>query len=114
MEFNKEGSMRDTAPSFSRSTRPSPFGKRTKDVRTKLAESTKLVLEQTWRELGYMTEADFLAELIELRVHGVEHVQKIHTDRLNAIAGIGQERGDQAARSFGASQRLGQFSKRSN
>lgn len=82
---------RASTPKFSRSTRPSPFGKRTRDVRTKLADHTKIALENLWRDLGYMTEADFLAELIELRVHGVEHVAKIHTDQLNRIAGMGRE-----------------------
>lgn len=77
---------RNDAPVFSRSDRPSMFGKRTEDVRTRLAGYTKEKLSELWRSLGYRTEAEFLAELIEIRVHGLEHVNKLHADRLRAVA----------------------------
>lgn len=67
------------------------FGKRTEDARTKLSSFTKERLAEVWRALGYRTEAEFLAELIELRVHGVEHVEKLHADRLRAVVGKGHE-----------------------
>lgn len=82
---------RRSDPAFSRGERPSMFGKRTEDARTRLSSFTKEKLSEVWRSLGYRTEAEFLAELIELRVHGVEHVERLHTDRLRAVAGKGKE-----------------------
>lgn len=76
---------------MSRSTRPSPFGKRTEKSSTRLAQFTKEELRKLWSGLGYQTEAEFLAELIELRVHGVDHVASVHMERLRRIAGIGEK-----------------------
>ena len=75
---------------MSRSTRPSSFGKRTEDVRTKLALPTKTGLSKKWRELGYSSEADYLADLIEIAVHGLDYVSTIHLERLKKIAGMGR------------------------
>lgn len=80
-------------PAFSRSERASLFGKRTRDKRTKVSDFTDEKLQELWRALGYTTEAAFLAELIEIRVHGVAHVEKLHGDRVRAVAGLGTERG---------------------
>jgi adenine-specific DNA glycosylase len=74
-----------------RSSRPSPFGKRTDDVRTKVARDTKLALIAKWHALGYATEADYLADVIEIAVHGFDRVSTIALDRLKKIAGIGHE-----------------------
>lgn len=82
---------RREAPAFSRGERASMFGKRTEDARTRLSPFTKEQLSKLWRGLGYRTEAEFLADLIELRVHGVTHVEKLHADRLRAVAGKGSE-----------------------
>lgn len=78
---------------MSRSTRPSSFGKRTADVRTKLAPQTKEALGNKWRELGYSSEADYLADLIEIAVHGLDYVASLQEERLRKIAGIGKEKG---------------------
>lgn len=83
---------RDT-PALSRGERSSLFGKRTRDKRTKVSDFTDEKLQELWRSLGYSTEAQFLAELIEIRVHGVAHVEKLQGDRLRAVAGLGTERG---------------------
>lgn len=79
---------------MSRSTRPSPFGKRTHEVRTRISEETSLVLAEKWRSLGYKTEAEFLAELIEVTTHGLPQVRRLQEERLCAIAGIGKESGE--------------------
>jgi hypothetical protein len=76
---------------MSRSTRPSPFGKRTEEVRTRLALETKTALGTKWRRLGYSTEAEYLADVIEIAVHGFDRVSSIQLERLRDIAGIGKE-----------------------
>lgn len=77
---------------MSRSARPSPFGKRTAKVQTKVSEETKLLLAVRWRDLGYTTEAAYVAELLECAAHGVEEVLKLQENRLLAIVGMGQQR----------------------
>ena len=80
---------------MSRSTKPSPFGKRTHEVRTRVSEATAVVLDEKWHSLGYVTEAEYLAELIEIAVHGLEHVLRLQQERLYAIAGMGKEKGQE-------------------
>lgn len=82
---------RRSDPAFSRAERSSMFGKRTEDARTKVSAFTKERLTELWRSLGYRTESEFLADLIELRVHGVEHVERLHASRLRAVVGKGRE-----------------------
>lgn len=84
--------MKSQPPAFSRSGTSSAFGKRTEDAKTKLAPITKEELRRLWGDLGYQTESEFLAHLIEIRVHGLQHVETIAKDRLAAVAGIGTER----------------------
>lgn len=80
-------------PAFSRAERSSLFGKRTEDVRTRVSPFTKEKLCALWRALGYRTESEFIAELIEIRVHGLRHVETLHGARVRAVAGIGKEKG---------------------
>jgi hypothetical protein len=42
--------------------------------------------------MGYRTEAEYLAELIELAAHGHETVLNLHKERLLRIVGMGQKR----------------------
>jgi hypothetical protein len=42
--------------------------------------------------MGYRTEAEYLAELIELAAHGLDAVLRLHEDRLRSIVGMGQKR----------------------
>jgi len=74
---------------FSRSGTSSAFGKRTEPAKTHLAPQTKEALRRLWGDLGYQTESEFLAHLVEIRVHGLEHVETVAKDRLAAVAGIG-------------------------
>lgn len=62
-------------------------------MRTKLAQLTKTGLSKKWRELGYSSEADYVADLIEISVHGFDHVASLQEERLRVIAGIGNETG---------------------
>lgn len=77
---------------MSRSTRPSPFGKRTEKAQTKISPETKVALAEKWHCMGYRTEAEYLAELIELAAHGVDAVLSLQKDRLLSIVGMGQKR----------------------
>ena len=76
---------------MSRSTRPSPFGKRTAKVQTWIADHTKILLAQKWMSLGYATESEYVAEVLEAAVHGKTEVMKIHEARLNQVLGIGRK-----------------------
>ena len=87
--------MRHLEPMPSRSPGPQLFGKRTHDTRTKVSDTTKAKLPQVWRSLGYTTEAHFLADLIEIRVCGVEHIATVQRDRLLEVAGIRQKKGSE-------------------
>jgi len=74
---------------MSRSTRPSPFGKRTAKVQTWIADHTKILLAQKWMSLGYATESEY--EVVEAAVHGRAEVLKIHEARLDEVLGIGRK-----------------------
>jgi hypothetical protein len=76
---------------MSRSTRPSPFGKRTAKVQTWIADHTKVLLAQKWMSLGYATESEYVAEVVEAAVHGRAEVLKIHAARLDEVLGIGRK-----------------------
>lgn len=79
-----------SAPLFSRGTRPSLFGKRTRKAsRPMLSDYTKTELERLWRSLEYKNEAEFLSELIEVRVHGREHVERLLLERVRRLEGSG-------------------------
>lgn len=80
-------------PVFSRSNRASVFGKRTREVRSLIADDTKEKLNVLWRERGYANESEYLAALIEVHVHGVAEVEKVHVERVRALAGNGSENG---------------------
>lgn len=85
---------REELGAFSRSGRSSLYGKRTEDARTKLAAATKEALRALWSALDYPNESEFLADLIESRVHGVDHIMSVQRKRVLAVAGIGQEQGE--------------------
>jgi len=87
--------MRHLEPMPSRSPGPQLFGKRTHDKRTKVSDATAEKLPGIWRSLGYTSQAHFLADLIEIRVCGVEHVATVQRDRLLEVAGIGRKKGSE-------------------
>ena len=66
--------MSDDDLHFSRSG-TSNFGKLTADVKTRLSES------------------EFVREIIRIRLYGLEHVQRIAAERLEAVAGKGSRQG---------------------
>jgi hypothetical protein len=80
------------APKFSRSGQTSPLGKRTAPIPgTKVSEETKEILERLARE-AELPLMEFIRELLEIRAHGLDTMQRLHADRLEVVSGKVQER----------------------
>lgn len=78
-------------PLLSRSGRSNPFGKLTQDIgKLKLTESTYEALLPLANEAG-TSILEYCRSLIDIRVHGIDMIKTINEDRLNLIAGIGNE-----------------------
>ena len=78
---------------FSRSG-TSHFGKLTTEVKTRLSEDEKADLMRASHIVG-MSESEFVREIIRIRLYGLEHVQRIAAERLEAVAGKGPRQGPQ-------------------
>lgn len=76
---------------FSRSG-TSHFGKLTSEVKTRLSEDEKADLMRASHLVG-MSESEFVREIIRIRLYGLEHVQRIAAERLEAVAGKGARQG---------------------
>lgn len=60
-------------------------------MQTWIADNTKILLAQRWMSLGYATESEYVAEVLEAAVHGRAEVMRIHEDRLDQVLGIGRK-----------------------
>ena len=78
---------------FSRSG-TSHFGKLNSEVKTRLSEDEKADLMRASHLVG-MSESEFVREIIRIRLYGLEHVQRIAAERLEAVAGKGARQGRQ-------------------
>ena len=76
---------------FSRSG-TSHLGKLAADVKTRLSEDEKADLMRASHLVG-MSESEFVREIIRIRLYGLEHVQRIAAERLEAVAGKGARQG---------------------
>lgn len=77
---------------LSRSGRSSVFGKRCVPKHTTISHETAEALAKLVAATpGSMSESEFIATLIEIRVHGEERVRKLQQDRVAFISGISQE-----------------------
>lgn len=81
---------KDDIPLASRSGTSNPFGKCTEEVKTLVPFDIKEDFSRLAHEHG-LTPSEFLRELVMVRVLGVDRVRRIYEQRLNGIAGIGQE-----------------------
>lgn len=81
--------MAERPPAFSRSDRSCILGKRTADVRTKVPEETAEGIRRLAIE-AQMTESEFVAEVLMLRVHGEETMRSLALERLAVVAGKGR------------------------
>lgn len=72
----------DDQAMFSRSM----FGKCDSEVKVRIPTETKHRLQSVSHTLG-LTESEFVRQLIELRIFGNEHVQKVAQARILAVGG---------------------------
>lgn len=78
---------------LARSGVSSPLGKFTAEFpKFKGPDETHEAATRLAREAG-MSLGEWLRELVMIRVHGIDMVARLHTDRLRVVAGIGEERG---------------------
>lgn len=62
------------------------FGKCTAPLKTLVPDEVKEAFVAASRELGYSSESDALRELVMMFTYGQEHLRKIHTNRIAAVA----------------------------
>lgn len=67
------------------------FGKRERDVRAKVCDATYDALQKLFREEGYESMSEFIADVLDIRVHGFDHVASMALERLKRVAGRGQK-----------------------
>jgi hypothetical protein len=70
-----------------------PLGKLTEDVRIKFDSDTKDEASRLASEVG-MGLAEWIRELVSIRVHGQDRVARLHRTRLALVAGTGTEEGE--------------------
>jgi hypothetical protein len=68
------------------------LGKLTAEVKVRVDDETKDELDRLAFEAG-MGLAEFLRELVMIRVYGRDHVARLHRTRLSLVAGIGPDEG---------------------
>jgi hypothetical protein len=70
----------------------SSLGKLTAEIKVRVDDDTKDELDRLAFEAS-MGLAEFLRELVMIRVYGRDHVARLHRSRLALVAGIGPEEG---------------------
>lgn len=77
-----------SAQAASLSSRPtsSGFGKCNVPAKTLLSDELNDDFARKWRALGYGSSSDVLRELVIVFTYGQEHLAKVHTDRIAALA----------------------------
>jgi hypothetical protein len=63
------------------------FGKCTATLKTLVPDEAKDDFVRRARELGYGSDSDALRELVFIFTYGADHLAKVHTDRINRVAG---------------------------
>lgn len=77
-------------PCLSRSGTSSPLGKLTAVQKLRLAEPTDAKLREIAAGEG-VPVSEFLRVLVEVRVHGVKHAEKIAAAQIRRVAGVVDE-----------------------
>lgn len=78
------------SPSFARSM----FGKCDSEIKVRITTESKFKLSSVAHSLG-MTESEFVRELIDARVWGADHMQKVAQARVLMVAGTLATQGDE-------------------
>lgn len=83
-------------PSISRPSHTHPLGSMTAEFpKFKGPEDTHVMATRLARDAG-MTLAEWLRTLVMIRVHGVDMIARLESDRLRVVAGMGEKRGSDA------------------
>lgn len=80
----------EDAPMFARSM----FGKCDAEIKVRITSESKFRLATVAHSLG-MTESEFVRELIDARIWGADHMQKVAQARVLAVAGTLATQGDE-------------------
>jgi len=62
-------------------------GKRSAQVEARVHDETKLDLARRCHELG-ITESEYLQQLVEVSLYGMDHVMNMHQKRLAGVCGL--------------------------
>lgn len=68
----------------------SPLGKLSAEIKVRVPEDTRDVLERQAREAG-LGLSEFLRELLLIRAHGIDMVRSLYDTRLAMVAGTGPD-----------------------
>lgn len=68
------------------------LGKLTAEIKVRVDDETKDELDRLAFDAG-MGLAEFLRELLMIRIYGRDHVARLHRSRLAMVAGIGPDEG---------------------
>ena len=83
--------MKEEGARFSRSGTSSPLGKLTEQIpAVKIDGETKELLERQARLAGLPLQ-EFVRELLTIRAHGLDTVQKLYAARLSVVSGKVEE-----------------------
>lgn len=78
-------------PAFSRTGSTSPLGKFTAEIpKLKVPEETREILDTEARRAG-LSLSEFIRDLLIIRAHGKEMVRSLYAQRVDVVAGKGEE-----------------------
>ena len=80
------------ATNLSRSGTTSPLGKLSYEAKVRLAEPVGEALEYQARQLG-LSVGEYIREILTIKALGYDHMRKLYENRLEAVAGLGNEPG---------------------
>lgn len=80
----------DDAPLASRAASSNPYGKCTEEVKARIPYDIKEGFTRIAHDMG-MNESELLREMVMVKVLGMDTVRKIYEERLQRVAGIGNE-----------------------
>jgi hypothetical protein len=81
----------DETPAFGRSMLGS---KKTSDVKARITDESKFALQRRCHELG-VSESEYVSHLIEVSLFGLDHVEMMRREQLNAVVALFPSRAQQ-------------------
>jgi len=80
----------DDAPLASRAASSNSYGKCTEEVKARIPYDIKEGFTRIAHDMG-MNESELLREMVMVKVLGMDTVRRIYEERLQRVAGIGNE-----------------------